>query len=93
MLELGLPALREGVVAAQEQQPVRPGGVGHAATPVVAVPAHAATNGGEHVVAEPDQVEVVDRDAGLGQPAADSGAKRSGGVDPTTSTRRRHHRG
>lgn len=60
---------------------MRPREVGLAAPAVVPVPADAAADGGEHGVAELDQVEVVHAHAGLGQPPADRGAEPGRWVD------------
>lgn len=82
------PGIRQRVVATQQEQPVRPRGIGLAATAVVAVPGHTTPDRNEHVVAELDQVEVVHRHSRLGQPAPHRGAERGRRVnrdhlDPT----------
>ena len=71
----------QGVAAAQQQHPVGPGRVVLAAPTTAMGAGQALPDGGDHVVPELDQVELVDRDRGARQPGPQRLAERGRGID------------
>src|SRR5699024_7985399 len=71
----------EGVSSAQQQHPVGPGRVVLPAPTTTMSAGETLTDGGDHVVSELDEVELVDRDRNAGQVGPQCFAERGRGID------------